>query len=265
MGYIYKITNKITNKCYIGETKKSNPELRWNEHKSKIKKGIGCPALQDAVKKYEIENFKFEILIICFDDDRYKFEKEYIEKYNSIVPNGYNLTTSGEGGGFYGKKHSNETIDKIKKTLKERYDNNPELRKENSERVKQLFKDKNYRLKISEGLKNSEKWQNAKKGNLNNRKHSEETKNKIRDAIKKKYSEQTDNKPNINIEKHREAMAKSRGIKVLQYDLNNNLINEFISINEASRQTGVSHSSISKVIRNNTFKACNFIWNIKKE
>jgi group I intron endonuclease len=61
MGFIYKITNIITNKCYIGETKKSNPYLRWNEHKRKITQGIGCPALQDAVKKYGIDNFKFEI------------------------------------------------------------------------------------------------------------------------------------------------------------------------------------------------------------
>jgi group I intron endonuclease len=263
MGYIYKITNKLTNKCYIGETKKSNPELRWNEHKSKIEKGIGCPALQDAVKKYGIENFTFRVLIICFDEDRYKFEKEYIKKYNSIAPNGYNLTTGGEGGGFYGKKHSNETIEKIKNSLKERYEKNPELRKENSERVKLLFKDDNYRIKISEGIKNSEKWRNSKKGNFKCRKHSEETKNKIRDSIKKKYSEQTHNKSNINIEKNREIMAKSKGIKVLQYDLNNNLINEFISMKEASRQTGVSSSSISKVIRKNTFKAGNFIWHIK--
>ena len=63
---------------YIGETKKSNPLLRWNEHKSKIEKGIGCPALQNAVKKHGIENFKFEIICICFDEDCNKYEKEYI-------------------------------------------------------------------------------------------------------------------------------------------------------------------------------------------
>jgi hypothetical protein len=60
-------------------------------------------------------------------------------------------------------------------------------------------------------------------------------------------------------------MAKAKGIKVLQYDLNNNLVNEFISIKEASRQTCVPCSSISKAMKNNTFKAGNFIWNIKKE
>jgi hypothetical protein len=57
MGFIYKITNIISKKFYIGETKKINPELRWNEHKRKIEKGIGCPALQDAVRKYGIYLF----------------------------------------------------------------------------------------------------------------------------------------------------------------------------------------------------------------
>lgn len=32
MGFIYKITNILTNKCYIGETKKNNPELRWEQN-----------------------------------------------------------------------------------------------------------------------------------------------------------------------------------------------------------------------------------------
>jgi len=255
MGYIYKITNKITNKCYIGETKKSNPELRWNEHKRKIEKGIGCPALQDAVKKYGIENFKFEVLIICFDEDRYMIEKEYIQKYNSIAPNGYNLTLGGEGGGFHGKKHSENTINKIKNVLKERYKNNPELCQQISERNKNIFKDSNIRLKISEGLKNSEKWRNSIKGNLNCRKHTEESKNKIRNSVKSYF------KDNINIiEKHRLIMGMSKGIKILQYDLNNNFIKNFISINEASRQTGISSMLISRAIKQNNFKAGNFIW-----
>ena len=139
MGYIYKIRNIITNKCYIGETKKSNPLLRWNEHKSKIQKGIGCPALQDAVKKYGVENFTFVILIICFDEDRYKYEMEYIKKYNTMAPNGYNLTPGGEGGGFYGKKHSQETINNISNFMKNRYSNNPELKHAISIKNKLIF------------------------------------------------------------------------------------------------------------------------------
>lgn len=254
MGYIYKITNKITNKCYIGETKKSNPQLRWNEHKSKIEKGIGCPALQYAVKKYGIDNFKFEVLIICFDEDRYKFEKEYIKKYNSISPNGYNLTTGGEGGGFYGKKHSIESINKISQSLKDKYELNPNLRKELSERTKFIFKDENVRLKIKEGMKKSEKWNNIKKTIFKARKHTEETKQ----ILKIKTSNHFNNDENKI--KHREFMAKAKGIRILQYDLNNNFIQEFVSIREASRQTGVAKSSIRTAVCKNTFKAGNFIW-----
>lgn len=258
MGYIYKITNSITKKCYIGETKKTNPELRWNEHKSKIEKGIGCPALQDAVRKYGIDNFKFDILIICFDEDRYYYEKEYIKKYNSMSPNGYNLTPGGEGGGFHGKKHSESTIAKIKNSLKQLYENNPELRKISSERVKSLFKDEKYRIKISEGVLNSEKWKNSKKGNYKCRNQSEETKNKIKNSVKEYYKKNTKT-IDINIEKHRSIMAMVKGVKIIQYDLHNNFIKEFVSIKEASRQTGIPCSTLGKAIRT-TFHAGNFIW-----
>jgi len=261
MGFIYKITNLISNKCYIGETKKNNPELRWNEHKRKIEKGIGCPALQDAVKKYGIENFKFEVLIICFDKDRYNFEIEYIQKYNSIAPNGYNLTKGGEGGGFHGKKHSLETIEKIRCTLNQHYIDNPNEKQLISEKQKIIMNTTEVRNKIKLGLINSEKWKLAKEqkrsGNNNNRKHTDESKNKIRESIKNyfKNSEKSVN----NIETHRNAMALSKGIKIEQYNMDNILMNSFISINEASRQTGISASSIKNYIKKNN-ACCGFIW-----
>ena len=266
MGFIYKITNIITNKCYIGETKKNNPELRWNEHKSKIEKGIGCPALQDAVRKYGINNFKFQVLIICFDEDRYRFEIEYIKKYNSIAPNGYNLTTGGEGGGFYGKKHTQETIDKIIKVSKQRYINNPQLKIDMSERQKIVMNTEEVRNKIKNGLKNSEKWKLAKEngllGNNNNRKQTEETKAKISESIKKYFSNTNkNNKETINKEKHREIMAKSKGIKVQQCDEYHNVINTFISLSDAERQTGVSKATIANGVKDTTKKLrCGFIW-----
>jgi group I intron endonuclease len=91
MGYIFKITNHINKKCYIGVTKKSNPYLRFNEYKRKIEKDIRYSALKDDVQKYGINNFTFEILIICINKDLYKLEIECIKKYNSMAPYGYNL------------------------------------------------------------------------------------------------------------------------------------------------------------------------------
>jgi phosphoketolase len=92
---------------------------------------------------------------------------------------------------------------------------------------------------------------------MHNQKHTEETKNILKGKTHDYFNE------NENIKKHREIMAKAKGIRVLQYDLNNNLLNEFMSIKDASRQTGLSASLIGKVIRNNTFKAGNFIWHVK--
>jgi group I intron endonuclease len=256
MGYIYKITNIISKKCYIGETKKDNPQLRWNEHKRKIEQGIGCPALQDSVKKYGIENFTFEILIICFDEDRYKLEIEYIKKYNCISPNGYNLTKGGEGGGFHGKKHSQKTIDKISKIMKKKYIDNPELKNQLSIKQKEVMNSPEIKSKIKEGLKNSEKWNIIKNKNkkIQIKNHTEEEKNKLKQITTDYFNS------NENIIKHRETMSYLVGLKIIQYDMKNNYINKFISISEASRQTGIAKSSISLAIRKNTNKAGNYIW-----
>lgn len=267
MGFIYKITNTISKKCYIGETVKPDPEKRWIQHKNTIKRGIGCPALQDAVKKYGIDNFRFEILLICFDEDRYKYEIEYIKKYNTLVPNGYNILEGGPGGSFKGKIHSDETKKKISENNKQKYIDNPELKKEMSERNKIIMNSQIVRNKICEGIKNSKKYQqmilDKKVGNFNNRPHTEETKNKIRESVKKYYGENQKNKRDqINIIKHRDAMAKSVGVKISQYDEHNNLINIFVSISEASRQTGITKSSIQNFVKYNTINR-GFIWKRK--
>jgi hypothetical protein len=47
------------------------------------------------MRKFGLENFKFQIICICFDNDCDQFEIDYIKKFNTLVPNGYNL----DGGG----------------------------------------------------------------------------------------------------------------------------------------------------------------------
>ena len=75
MAYIYRILNKITKKCYIGETKCKDIDWRWNQHKQKIEINKGCPALRDAVKKYGIDVFTFEVILTCPDEERFTYEK----------------------------------------------------------------------------------------------------------------------------------------------------------------------------------------------
>jgi hypothetical protein len=72
MGYIYCITNKETKKKYIGQS--IDYEQRWDSHKNRFD-----PALYD-----------YRILCICFDDKLHLIESYYINKYNTLEPNGYN-------------------------------------------------------------------------------------------------------------------------------------------------------------------------------
>ncbi|MDR0676617.1 MAG: GIY-YIG nuclease family protein [Elusimicrobiota bacterium] len=90
---IYKITNKINKKCYIGQS--IDIEKRWQREKT----GNCNKFLKDDFVKYGIDNFDFEILEECKFEDLNKREKFYIQKFNS-KETGYNLTSGGEYSHF---------------------------------------------------------------------------------------------------------------------------------------------------------------------
>jgi group I intron endonuclease len=331
MGFIYKITNIVSGKCYIGETKEETPEARWRRHILSVKSNVGCPALKDAIKKYGLNSFRFEVLIICFDEDRFIYEKQYIKKYNSQVPNGYNILPGGIGGaGFLGKRHTEESINKIVETGNKFREKNPN----HFETYREKHKKSMENVDISTSVKNSEKFKKAleegrvgakahkntskeredttKTFNIKNHievkeeqytykdcknkntlkenkskdftKHStikkeievmenieekekahingklsEETKEKIRNSVLK-YYENKGNDQKINIEKHRELMAKAVGKKVAQYTEDNEFIKEYISVREAERGTKVPRSSIQNSVNGKSKTAGGFIW-----
>ena len=114
MGYIYTITNKTDNKIYVGQTVQ-DVEMRWKDH---LKKRSNCRYLKSAINKYGVDNFVFKLVCITFDDKLDDMEIQYIEKYKSLVPNGYNLRRGGNSG-----RHHAETKQKISDTLKMRYQN----------------------------------------------------------------------------------------------------------------------------------------------
>ena len=61
--YLYKITNKVNGKMYIGQTTRTNPRTRWIGHLSKFRSGKNNqPRLFSAFKKYGVENFSFEVI-----------------------------------------------------------------------------------------------------------------------------------------------------------------------------------------------------------
>ena len=96
MPYIYKITNLINQKIYIGKTEKTIQE-RWNTHWADSKReNISNRPLYKAFNKYGKDNFKIEILEECSIDILEDREIYWIEKLGSFKY-GYNATMGGDG------------------------------------------------------------------------------------------------------------------------------------------------------------------------
>lgn len=113
---IYKITNLINNKSYIGQTTKSL-EKRLGIHKRCAFNYNKEYALYRAFRKYGIENFKWEIICECLSIDEMN-EKEiyYINLHQTFGISGYNMTSG--GGGMLGYIPTEETRLKISKAHK---------------------------------------------------------------------------------------------------------------------------------------------------
>lgn len=96
MPYIYKITNEVNNKIYIGKTLLT-PEQRFKEHilDSKRNSEEQRP-LYSAMNKYGIEKFHISTIEECDPDHLNEREKYWIEYFGSFK-NGYNATVGGDG------------------------------------------------------------------------------------------------------------------------------------------------------------------------
>lgn len=92
---IYKITNTLNGKVYIG--KSVDLSQRWFSHKSYLKSGKHFNKhLQRAWNKYGEKSLVFEIVEYCDESEVEQREIFWIKDYNSFK-NGYNLTLGGEG------------------------------------------------------------------------------------------------------------------------------------------------------------------------
>ena len=125
MGCIYKFTNKLNRKSYIGKTE-NDVITRYNAHKS----GNGNMPLKHDIDKHGISNFDFEILHDGIPNNLLDdHETGAIKKYNSLAPNRYNLTT----GGSKNYSVSKETYQKLLKAMERRLANQQELQMSQSE------------------------------------------------------------------------------------------------------------------------------------
>lgn len=138
---IYKITNSINGKVYIGQTSRSI-ERRWKEHCCPSEQ---CPLLKKAIRKYGKENFSIVQIDSAIDrEEANAKEKHWIAFYDSAnSEKGYNLSLGGSIGDFndatllkmseshkgeknhfFGKHHSEESRKKMSLLKKGLYDGN---------------------------------------------------------------------------------------------------------------------------------------------
>ena len=158
---VYKITNLVNGKVYIGASK--NIERRWWEHK----KRVNSPIHSD-LETFGLENFKFEILLECPEDMLAQWERDMIALYDADDP---------EKG--YNDKGDRSYHLKISEALKGR---------SLSDYQKQRISESHRGHKFSEEHKR--KLSESQKGK-HNITHSEETKRKISEAHKgRSFSEE---------------------------------------------------------------------------
>jgi group I intron endonuclease len=133
---IYKATNTVDGKCYIGQTKNT---LKFRKRQHIISK-INT-YFSKAINKYGKENFIWEVLCECKSKEELdEMEFHYIKQYNSFGVCGYNLAWGGSGGGMTGHHHTKETKQKISDATKG--DSNPFYGKTHSDEIKKILSEK---------------------------------------------------------------------------------------------------------------------------
>ena len=185
---IYIITCIITSKQYVGITK--NLSKRWSQHKS-CKKDY---PLHHAIRKYGIENFVFTHIADAFNVEcAYAIEIMLIAEHNTMAPNGYNLTSGGDGvrGKAWTKEEKLQKSQHMKEymaslTTEERVKKFSSFTgKKHSEEVKKRIAEGNRKPRPQSsqpGEKNAMFGMNGDKNPFFGKKHSEETKAKMKAA-----------------------------------------------------------------------------------
>lgn len=244
---IYKITNLITGLSYIGKDQRDNQfymgsgVLIWNSYRKRFNRDdLTCDKRSHHKWVYEqnkiFHYYEKTILHTCNNKEELcKMEKYYINKYNTIKPNGYNIADGGEGGCLisgYTDDEKNNWKQKISEATKIAM-NRPEVKERFLLAVQN--KSEEWREHISESLtgrkghamstENKKKLSERNIGNtygIGNKSrtgyhNSEEMNRRISDSVKKivhteewnaKVSKSLKGKPKS--ESHKEALRKPK-------------------------------------------------------
>lgn len=230
---VYKIANKINGKIYVGSAKDFSE--RWNRHLRQLRKGKHhSKHLQRAYDKYGEDNFSFEIIEICSEEQRLEREQYYLDALLPFGDRGYNESKKatncvlyGENNGMYGK----------------RGENNPNFGRRNTEETKR---------KMSMAAKGKKKTESSK------RKLSETRKKLFKEGKLQPYRPQWS-------KEDKERLSKEHSKSLLQIDKNTGeILHEFKNAIEAEEITGINKESIYKACQGKSKTSGGFAWKYKE-
>ena len=199
---IYKVTNKINGKVYIGQS--VDIGRRWREHMT-TKDDI---YFHKAIQKYGVENFEWEVIEQCKKKDLDEREIYWIEYYDSFNK-GYNCTKGGDGNSGEGNPNWKGGVssdeDYYRQYSKQWYEVNKEKRKEYDKQYREANKEKKkeYNKQYYEGNKGQTKQQMKE--------YYEKNKEQIKQQAKKYYEAHKEKKKEyyeVNKEKRKEKVKE---------------------------------------------------------
>lgn len=201
MGYIYKITNQINGKIYIGQTNRTIQD-RWNSHVADSKRPEKQTYLYKAFHKYGINNFQIEEIIEAPQDKLNELEIYYINYYDSYN-NGYNMTLGGDTHRLYDVNY-----------------------------IYQLWDEGKSKIDIME----------------------------LTNISAHQFWEVIKNYKNYSVEESLRRSNKRIQRPIDQFDLNNNYLQTFPSIQQAARATKSEATNIVKVAKGKMRQTNGYIW-----
>jgi len=264
---IYRIVNLVTGKSYIGKTSIGYLN-RFKKHLNNASKSINR-YLYDSMNKYGTEFFIIGILENCTSVEELNLkESYYIKKYNSLYPNGYNMTTGGDGGNTLLKWSEDKKKELYKKQAEARFGKTrTEEQRKNmslaqkgkiiSQETKKLISEKlksNYQNKTEEEKRKATQHLIPTYGNRKGSKHSETSKLKMSENASKSWDEKY---TEIQITKRKQRlsnrMKNSNPNKVEITSSQIKQIHNFINTNERveifAEKIGLSPFKIRQVIK----------------
>lgn len=234
---VYKTTNLVNGKIYIGQDSKNNSKYL----------GSG-DLIKKAIKKYGKEKFIKEVLCVCIDQDDLDIKEQFFIKEldSSNLDIGYNIALGGRNGGSFGRKLSEEHKKKISESRIGIVFSDDHKNKISKAHIgKTITNETREKMSISQKLIIHEPMKEETKEKISKiktgKKASDETKEKMSDS-------HSGEKNHFYGKKHSdETLSKTRK-PIIQLNIDGEIIKEWSGINEAAKSLNIRQSGISAVL-----------------